>query len=179
MRIIDVTAENIELDRVHIHLYAEGYKEALQMSQKLHDLIGSEVDVEVKKHRERRSKNANAMFWACVGDIAKHLDTDKEDVYKLMLKRYGRYTYILIPPEAKESLMAQWRECEYLGDITHNGRPASQFLCYFGSSTYNSQEFARLLDGTLSEMHEMGLETPSEQEKNQMLEQWAKEVDSA
>lgn len=178
MKVLDIYAENVELNQVQVYIKFEGYKDALKIAQKLNDFKGEEIDIYIEKHREKRSKNANAMLWACIGDIAKHLDTDKDSIYYRMLKRYGKYTYVLIPPEAKDSLKAQWGECEYLGDITHNGRPASQFLCFFGSSTYNTQEFAKLLDGTISEMHEMGLETPSEQEKNLMLEQWAKEVKS-
>lgn len=176
MKLENVEAEGIELNKMHLHLYVEGYQGALKFAQKLNDLKGEEVDFKAEKHRERRSKNANALLWTCIGEIAKAIDADKDSVYRNLLKKYGKYTYVCIPPQAVESLKAQWRECEYIGDISINGRPASQMLCYFGSSTYNTKEFAQLLDGTISEMHEMGLETPSEQEKNLMLEQWAKEV---
>lgn len=176
MRVIDVYAENVELDQVQVYLKFEGYKGALSFAQSLNDLKGKEVDIKVTKHREKRSLNANAMLWACISDIAKTLDTDKDSVYFKMLKRYGKYTYVCVPPQAVEALKQQWRECEYLGDITIKGRPASQLLCYFGSSTYNTQEFAKLLDGVISEMHEIGLQTPAEEERDRALKQWAKEV---
>lgn len=178
MKILDVYAEGVELDKVQIYMQLEGMQEALRFGQKLNDLKGEEVDIDAKKHRERRSLNANAMLWSCIGTLAKTLDSDKDSVYYEMLKKYGKFTYVCIPPGAKESLKAQWKECEYIGDITIKGKPASQFLCYFGSSTYNSQEFAKLLDGVISEMHEMGLETPSEKEERAMLDKWAKEVES-
>lgn len=178
MKVLDVYAQNIELNKVQVYIQFEGYQEALRLAQKLNDLKDSEIDIEAKKHREKRSLNANAMLWACIGELAKALDTDKDSVYLKMLKRYGKYTYICVPPQAVEQVKQQWKECEYIGDITINGRPASQMLCYFGSSTYNTQEFAKLLDGVIGEMHEMGLETPSEKEEQAMLDKWAKEVES-
>jgi hypothetical protein len=44
-------------------------------------------------------------------------------------------------------------------------------LCYFGSSTYNSKEFSILLDGVISEMKEMGLDTPTDREFKRVIKQ--------
>ena len=180
MKLEKFECDNVDLGTVMVHLTLSPLQESLKLAEKINSLVGEQVDITADKHRERRSKNANALFWACVGEIAKALDTDKDSIYRELLKKYGKFTYVLIPPEAKEALKAQWRESEYIGDITHNGRPVSQFLCYFGSSTYNTKEFAKLLDGTISEMREMDLEPPTEQEKNALLDKWADEMgDSA
>ena len=70
-------------------------------------------------------------------------------------------------------MQAQWRETEIVGEITVNGKPAVQMLVYFGSSTYNSQEFGKLLDGTISELQEMGLQNPySTADMQRALELW-------
>lgn len=124
------------------------------------DLQDIDLSIEVKKYRRRRSLDANAMLWACIGDIAKVLSTDKWSVYLMMLKRYGEYTYILCKPHVVDAMKAQWRECEVVGETMVNGQKAVQLLCYFGSSTYNSKEFATLLDGVVSEMQELGLQPP-------------------
>ena len=129
---------------------------------------------EVKQHREKRSLNANALLWKCLGDIADAIRMDKWDVYLKMLKRYGKYTYICVVPDAVESVKKQWRECEVLGDLDINGRRATQMLCYFGSSTYDSREFSVLLDGVISEMKEMGLPTPISRELERAIEQLEK-----
>ena len=88
-----------------------------------------------------------------------------------MLKRYGQYTYICVKPKAVEAIKKQWRECEEIGHITIDGQDSVQMLCYFGSSTYNSKEFSILLDGVISEMKEMGLETPADRELKRAIEQ--------
>ena len=48
-----------------------------------------ELNIDIKQFREGRSKDANALLWACIGEIAVALRTDKWSVYLLMLKRYG------------------------------------------------------------------------------------------
>lgn len=130
---------------------------------------------EISEHREKRSRNANALLWACLGDIAREIGADKWDVYLQMLKRYGIYTYICVKPKAVEAVKKQWRESEEIGKVMINGEEAVQMLCYYGSSTYNTKEFSALLTGVISEMQEMGLMTPSDHELEKALEQWEKQ----
>lgn len=129
---------------------------------------------DLSEHKQKRSLNANALLWHCLGEIANTLNTDKWEVYLQMLKRYGKYTYICVKPNVVDSVKKQWRECEVLGDIEINGQKAIQMLCYFGSSTYDSKEFSSLLNGVISEMEEMGLATPESEEIERIMEQWAK-----
>ena len=44
-----------------------------------------------------------------------------------------------------------------------------QMLCFFGSSTYDSAEFSRLLNGVISEMQDMHLEVPASAEMKAIL----------
>ena len=139
----------------------------------LADLQGSDaLDITAQRHRRRRSRNANALLWSCIGKMASSLHTDKWEVYLKMLKRYGEYTYVCVKPKAVEMLKKQWRECEEIGVVDINGTPAVQLLCYYGSSTFNTKQFSDFLDGVFSEMEEMGLETPSQEELRKSLEAW-------
>ena len=132
------------------------------------------LSIEAKKYREKRSLDANALLWACLSDIAMALRTDKWNVYLMMLKRYGKYTYICVKPNVVEAVKAQWRECEEIGTIKINGQEAVQLLCYFGSSTYDTKEMSVLIDGVISEMKEMGLETPESREVKRAIEEYEK-----
>lgn len=138
----------------------------------LADLGSDTLDITAHKHRRRRSRNANALLWSCLGKIAAALRTDKWEVYLRMLKRYGNFTYVCVKPQAVEMLKRQWRECEELGPINVNGQVAVQMICYYGSSTYDTHQFTVLLDGVISEMKEIGLETPAEEELRRTLEAW-------
>jgi hypothetical protein len=135
------------------------------------------LDVEAKKHRKKRSIEANALLWACLGDIAAALRTDKWSVYLIMLKRYGKYTYICVKPKAVEAVKKQWRECEEIGPIYVGGEAYVQMLCYFGSSTYDSKEMSVLIDGVISEMMDIGLQPPLPRDVKAAIEQWGKRYD--
>lgn len=132
------------------------------------------LDIKAAKHRKRRSLDANGMLWACLSEMAAVLRTDKWDVYLLMLKRYGKFTYICVKANVVDAVKAQWRECEVIGEVDINGQTAVQMLCYFGSSTYDTAEFSRLLDGVVSEMQEIGLTPPPSEEMRRAIELWEK-----
>lgn len=133
------------------------------------------LNLKAVKYRQKRSMDANALMWACLGQIASALNADKWDIYLKMLKRYGKYTYICVKPSVVEAVKAQWRECEEVGEVDINGQKAIQMLCYFGSSTYDTKEFTVLLDGIINEMKDMGLETPTSEDMRRSIEQWEKQ----
>ena len=136
-----------------------------------------DLDITFVKHRQCRSLDANAMLWACLGEMAKALRTDNWSMYLYELERYGKYTHILVIPEAVESVKAQWRETKVVGEMqvidpgTGKPRTMIQMLCFYGSSTYNTAEFSRLLDGVVSDMKDMHLETPPDAEMRELLRQ--------
>lgn len=137
-------------------------------------MVADKLSIKAVKYRAKRSLDANAMLWACLGEIANSMTppADKWDIYLQMLKRYGKFTYICVKPSVVDAMKAQWRECEVVGEVDINGQKAVQLLCYFGSSTYNTQEFSRLLEGVISEMSEIGLQVPPSQDMRRALEQW-------
>ena len=141
------------------------------IADEVNDLQG-DLRVKAVRWRDNRSKDANALLWHCIGQIAAELGADKWEVYLKLLRRYGRYTYICVKPDAVDAMKAQWRECEVVGDIDIHGQKAVQLLCYFGSSTYDTKEFSVLLDGTISEMREMGLPQPTTGDMKRALEAW-------
>lgn len=142
----------------------------------LHWLINAPEKIyEIVEYIEKRSLNANALLWACIGDIARSMQADKWEIYLLMLKRYGQYDYFIVKRKAVEMFKKQFRTCEEIGDYEVNGQPAVQLLCYYGSSTLNKKHFSILLDGVISEMVEMGLEPPSAKKIEKAFKKWQDE----
>ena len=125
-----------------------------------------DLDISFSRHRNRRSIDANAFLWACLGEVARAINSDTWSIYLYMLERYGKFTHILVKPEAAEQVRQVWRETKTVGE--KDGM--IQMLCFFGSSTYNTKEFSQLLDGVVSEMKEMHLETPPDEEMKRLLE---------
>lgn len=140
--------------------------------EELDTLNRKDMSIELKTWREPKSGEANRLFWHCVGEIAKHKHKPKWDTYLEILKDYGQFTYVCVKPEAVEAMKEQWRECEVIGDITINGKEAIQLLCYYGISTYNTKEFAMIIDSCIAEMKDAGIPTPADEELERALAQW-------
>ncbi len=138
-----------------------GRSDALSKVHKLkeHTTSDKKLAVDIKPHRNRRSLNANAYMWVLLEKLAQALNTDKDSLYIEMLDRYGVFTHLIVKPEAADRVKAGWRTVRELGEVTINGRTGIQLQCYFGSSTYNTAEMARLIDGVVSECAEVGIET--------------------
>lgn len=127
---------------------------------------------ELKEQRGKRSLDANGMLWACLQEIATAVRSDKWSIYLQMLKRYGKFDYVIVKKKAVEMMKRQWRELEEVGEIDVHGEKAVQLLCYYGSSTYDRKEFSVLLDGVISEMKEIGLTPPPDRQTRELLEKW-------
>lgn len=133
-----------------------------------------ELEVKLSKFSKKRSNDANALLWACIGDIAKALRASNWDVYLLMLERYGEFTTILVKPEAVEGLKRQWRETKVIGERDQ----MVEVMCFYGSSTYNAREMSRLIEGVVSEMKEMHLQAPASERMREILEELERKEDA-
>lgn len=130
-----------------------------------------DLAIEAKQWRKHRSLNANGMLWACLGELANVLHADKWDLYLQALRDCGQYTLIEMPAEALPKFRAIYRECEDIGSRTVDGKEMRQVLCYYGSSTYNSQEFSVLLERVIEDMKQAGIPTPTSQEMRRAIEE--------
>lgn len=131
-----------------------------------------DLDIELKKHREKRSLNANAYCWVLLQKLAEKLNTSKDDLYLIMLERYGQFTHLVVKPNVVDKVKEEWRTCRVLGEITVNGKKGIQLQCYFGSSTYNSKEMSTFIDGIISECKEQGIETMTPNELERLKIEW-------
>lgn len=143
-----------------------------QLAKDFEKLNNSDVSIELKKYRDRRSLNANAYLWKCLQEIAEAIGSDKWDVYLQMIKRYGKHIYIVVKPAAVKDFMKSWRECEIIGDIIVNGQKGVQLLCYPGSSEYDTEEMRKLINGVVSEMKDMDLRIPATEDLERAIAEW-------
>lgn len=141
-------------------------------AEELEKMADKDLRVRVVRYRKPRSLNANALFWHCVDEIATALRIDRETVYIDMLRQFGKSTYICVKPNMVEAVKKQWRECIELGIVKINGKPAKQMQCFFGSSTYDTAEMSRLIDGTIETMRDLDLPLPIPKDVQMALEEW-------
>lgn len=146
---------------------------ALELYQKIKDCL---LDISIKKFRKKRSLSANAYLWVLLQKMAEALHTTKDDLYLQMLDRHGQFTHIVVKPNVVDRVKDQWRMVRDLGEITVNGQKGVQLQCYFGSSTYNTQEMAALIDGVVDECKELGIETLPPDEIERMKQEWGVDI---
>lgn len=133
---------------------------------------GKELSCELKQFRNHRSLDSNAYCWVLLGKMANILQTSKEEVYLQELDRYGTYTHVIVKPEAVERVQSEWRTSIVLGDVTINGKVGVQIQCYYGSSSYNQLEMCKLLNGIVEDAKELGIDTASSRELEEMNKSW-------
>ena len=131
-----------------------------------------EIFLEVKKPSQKRSLDSNSFFWTLCEKIAQAVGTDKDSVYIDMLGKYGKFTHIIVKPEAVDRMIKEWRASKVLGEVLVNGNVGVQIQCYYGSSTYDQTEMNRLLQGTVDECRELGIETKTPDEIAEMNSRW-------
>ena len=130
------------------------------------------LSIEIKKYREKRSLNANAYCWVLLQKLAEKLNTTKDELYLIMLERYGQFTHIVVKPNVVDKVKEEWRTVRELGEIEVNGKKGIQLQCYFGSSTYDTKEMATLIDGIVSECKELGIETLTLDDLENLKNSW-------
>lgn len=132
-----------------------------------------ELSVEIKQFRNKRSLDANAYMWVLLSKLAVVLDTTKDELYKQMLERYSiAFTHTIVKPSAVDRVLQMWRTARVIGKVKVNGVEGVQIQCYYGSSTFDTQEMSVVIDGIVSECKELGIETLPPEELNKMKREW-------
>ena len=132
------------------------------------------LDVEIKKHRERRSLTSNAYAWVLITKIAQsmHPPLNKNDVYVEMLKRYGQGDIVSIQKERLDNVLRAFDYYEFKGIGEVRGKEFHHYMVYVGSSQYNTKEMSVFIDGIVEEAKELGIETMTPDELRKMVGEW-------
>lgn len=140
-----------------------------------------EVDVEIKKHREKRSHTANSFCWALCRDIGNALKPPlpKEEVYRKAIRDVGEYEPLPVKNEAVEKFQARWADkgVGWFADVVDDSKiPGYKLIfAYYGSSTYDTKTMSVLLDYLVDDAQQMGLPIPlSEKEQEELLRAWGR-----
>ena len=144
----------------------------------LSKLLNADIDIEVKKHREKRSLNANALFWKLLQGLAEAMGISKDDAYLKMLESYGHYDFIIVRPEAVDFTRTLFRIVKDFGTLNINGRPGTQLQVWVGSSQYDTAQMSRLIAGTIAECEALECWTPNPEEVNNSLILWGGKKDA-
>lgn len=117
-----------------------------QTAEKIKELSEDSVLIDLSKPKGKRSISANGYFWVLVDRIARKLKTDRSSVYKWLLKEGGVFVPLSVDEEAIGTLEKSFSFIEETGRTSNGSRTMVDVNCFFGSSTFNTAEMARLID---------------------------------
>ncbi len=140
------------------------------------------LDIKIAKHRNRRSLDANAYFHVLVNKLADKMRISKPRCKNIMIGRYGQPFYIdegetaeaVIKTNIPTSQMLEneFVHCMPCGHKVEDGKELVFYKIFRGSSTYDTREMSILIDGTVSECKDLGIETLPPEELERMIKSW-------
>lgn len=135
------------------------------------------MEVSITKKKKKRSMNANAYCWVVCDNIAAALNngSTKEEIYQQAIETVGKFEPYLVRPEAVKELQERWGKNGLGWIVKDTGVDVSgyrQVFIYYGSSSYNTDEMARLIDHLIGEAQTLGLDVLTANERSLMLQEW-------
>lgn len=147
--------------------------------EKYDQLRDKDLDVEIREHREKRSKNANAYFHVLVNKIARETGESNEAVKKRLVESYGVVdtledgsTFGFMLP-AKADIRKLKKYTQWVENRMQHGKLYSVYLVLKETHDMDTKEMARLIDGAIEEARDLGIETDTPEELARRKEQWA------
>lgn len=164
-----------------MHNFTFQKKTSLQDSMKIVRYLESieddgVYDIEIKKHRQKRSLDANAYCWVLCEKLAEKLYMDKVDIYRQAIKDVGVFRQLEISKEAADTLETAWSRngigwfAEKVDESRTEGFQVMNL--YYGSSTYNTKQMSRLIDNLVQDCKACGIETLTPDELIKLKGEW-------
>lgn len=134
--------------------------------------FGKDLSISLKEWRDKRSLTANAYFHVLVNKLASAMNINDDECKRWLVLSYGTVAernelpVMITLPKGTDPL-DYYPYCKWIyGDET-----SDSYQLYKQTHVLDSKEFSRLLDGTVQECKEQGIETMSEDEIRRLYAQ--------
>lgn len=135
-----------------------------------------QIDIKADKHRKKRSLDANAYFHVLVGKIAEKMIVSKARMKNILICMYGQPEVL---PDGSNLIYKTNAPVEYMMELESiHSIPvkyvddATFYKIYRGSHTYDSYEMSKLIEGTVAEAIEKGIDVKTPDEIKRMVSAW-------
>lgn len=136
---------------------------------------------EVKEVKKKRSINANNYFWKLLQELCELQNLDTIEEYKKRVKELGIFRRFRIETRDVKTFKIMWQDkgiawfCE-IADTEYIGNIEFKIInAYYGSSSFNSKQMSRLIDGVVQDCQAVGIETKPKTEIDSLLRSWNNE----
>ena len=146
----------------------------------IEQLKGLRLKIEAKRYIKKRTTNANNYFRKLLQELCELAEIDTIEEYKRRVKELGIFRRFKIEKDNIKTFEKMWTaqgiawfcetaDTEYISDTEFKIINA-----YYGSSSFNSKQMARLIDGVVQDCKVYGIETKSQKEIDSLLKEWDK-----
>lgn len=137
------------------------------------------LNIDIKKYSERRSLDSNAYFHVLCDKLRQIHGISMAAEKNELITMYGQILYL---DEGQPFIYKTNAPPEYINEqetihlklIKVGDDGAYWYRGYRGSHTYNTEEMAKLINGTVAECKDWGIETATPDEILRMQELWAR-----
>ena len=134
-------------------------------------LKDAELEISIKKWRNKRSKDANAYFHVLVNAIAEARGLGDDEVKRALVVNYGvlardgndSIVGFKLPPTVDVNTIYPYTRM--YKQVEENGKLFNCYLLYKHSADMDTAEMARLIDGAVFEAKELGIDTDTPAER--------------
>lgn len=136
----------------------------------------SDVSLEVKQYRQRRSLDANAYCWVLMDKLSVVTGVPRVDLYRSYIREIGGNSEtVCVVNSAVDKLREGWH---------HNGlgwqtdtlpsklEGCTNVVLYYGSSTYDTAQMSRLIEMVVQDCREQGIEVLPPYKLAALVEEW-------
>lgn len=142
----------------------------------IESLDGKDLKIKVTKATNPRSLDANAYFHVLCDKLRQKIGISMAHMKNILITSYGQIEYIddqaLIYKTNAPVEYVQELEEAHMKFMKQGEDGAYWYKVYRGSHTYNSAEMHTLLEGTIYEAEQQGIETKTPDEIKRMEELW-------
>lgn len=131
--------------------------------------VGKDEEIYTKK--KKRSKNANAYFWELLQQLCEVMNLDVIEQYKERVKDLGIFRQWEIDSKNVPTFVKMWEDkgIAWFCDIVDEIGDKTIINAYYGSSSYNSKQFSRLIDNLIQDCESVGIQTISDEEIKELI----------
>ena len=171
----------LELDGARIQFRIDK-KDAYDIVDAFGDIrLGEEYDLSIKKRNGKRSLNANSYHWVLCEKMSKKLRTSKYQVHNQLMCDYGtdwldsngKHIYVMMKDDDSylRSETMHYRPTDAVED--RKGTLYRWFVLLIPSHLMDTAQMSALIDGTVTDAREMGIDVRTPDEIERMKQLWA------
>ena len=136
-----------------------------QLKEKI-DQLDDNKQYELKEYYPKRSNNQNALMWELISRIQDYIKKPRDEIYRDYIRDIGVMEIVPVKIEAIAKFQKAWDNTGigYFSEVTSSKLHGYKNLrLYFGSSSYDTKEMAKLIDLIIQDCENLGIQITTEE----------------